>query len=239
MWSCIIYHGFTVIFFLLLLERNNLRICKTFEKQTLKNKAGCLGEQSGVQSWSNCKLYTLEVDTHFRTNLASLLSQTFINQHAWDCGKFKEKCNSCFICFLLSEGVICWVFVSDACCCCRWQKLITEKRQRAHSVGGDRRMWDLSCVLGAWPVYSAQLARIDAFWQQQSMDSAEDQKKKKLRRINVWGPTGKFLGSINCWDFKTLLCLFTRDTCLLPDTILRKNIFLWSCCTPRCLLWCL
>lgn len=59
-------------------------------------------------------------------------------------------------------------------------------------------MWDLSCVLGAWPVYSAQLARIDAFWQQQSMDSAEDQKKKKLRRINVWGPTGKFLGSINC-----------------------------------------
>lgn len=85
------------IFLLLLLERNNLRICKTFEKQTLKNKAGCLGEQSGVQSWSNCKLYTLEVDTHFRTNLASLLSQTFINQHAWDCGKFKEKCNSCFV----------------------------------------------------------------------------------------------------------------------------------------------
>lgn len=177
MWSCIKYHGFTVIFFLLL-ERNNLSICKTFEKQTLKNKAGCLGEQSGVQSWSNCKLYPLEVDTHFLTNLASLLSQTFINQHAWDCGKFKEKCNSCFICFLLSEGVICWVFVSGACCCCRWQKLITEERQRAHSVGGDGRTWDLSCVLGAWPVYSAQLAWMGAVWQQQSMDSAEDQKKK-------------------------------------------------------------
>lgn len=53
-----------------------------------------------------------------------------------------------------------------------------EERQRAHSVGGDGRTWDLSCVLGAWPVYSAQLARIGAFWQQQSMDSAEDQKKK-------------------------------------------------------------
>lgn len=73
------------------LEKNNLRICKTFEKQTLKNKAGCLGEQSGVQNWSSYKLYPLEVDTHFLTNLASLLSQTFINQHAWDCRKLKKS----------------------------------------------------------------------------------------------------------------------------------------------------
>lgn len=48
-------------------------------------------------------------------------------------------------------------------------------------------MWDLSCVLGAWPVYSAQLARIDAFWQQQSMDSAEDQKKKKVKKNKCMG----------------------------------------------------